>query len=428
MQYSSPARLHTLKWLLISLVMSILNPWNVLAQTNDLYLAPENVSLSDDTVVHGQAVRIYATVGNSSTNDLLGSVQFVNETTGATIGSDQAVSVIAQGTDTVFVDWKGEAGTHTIRVTVYPWENEGDDTGNNTVRFTTTVDYDYDGDGVGNAQDPNDDNDDTPDTEDAFPYDNSESKDTDGDGIGDNADPDNDNDGILDETDQMPENPNESSDADADGVGDNADTDDDNDGISDETETQETQTDPLKPDTDGDGYNDGEDAFPLDEKEWIDTDGDGIGNQADPNDDNDDLNDNEDSQPENHGPVIHIERYEETDAKTGEKFIVFDASETTDPDGDNGQLHFWWMSKDGRLIGEKAVLKLKVPLKNLMPSSLTVEDDDGETREYALSPNALNYFKLMAKVLAFCLLVVLALLLSLKYAASAKTSKKVKKS
>ena len=40
-------------------------------------------------------------------------------------------------------------------------------------------------------------------------------------------------------------------------------------------------------DDDNDGYNDTEDAFPLDLNEWIDTDGDGIGNNADPDDDGD---------------------------------------------------------------------------------------------------------------------------------------------
>ena len=34
-------------------------------------------------------------------------------------------------------------------------------------------------------------------------------------------------------------------------------------------------------DKDGDGYYDGDDAFPRDENEWFDTDGDGTGNNAD---------------------------------------------------------------------------------------------------------------------------------------------------
>jgi len=45
------------------------------------------------------------------------------------------------------------------------------------------------------------------------------------------------------------------------------------------------------PDTDGDGVMDSLDAFPNDPTEWRDADGDGIGNHADPDDDNDGLTD-----------------------------------------------------------------------------------------------------------------------------------------
>ena len=44
-------------------------------------------------------------------------------------------------------------------------------------------------------------------------------------------------------------------------------------------------------DWDGDGVVNGEDAFPYDATEWLDTDGDSIGNNTDPDDDNDDLPD-----------------------------------------------------------------------------------------------------------------------------------------
>ena len=88
------------------------------------------------------------------------------------------------------------------------------------------------------------------------------------------------------------------------------DLDDDNDGLSDiEEDTNgngafdDGETNSLDPDTDDDGYCDGPvtivdvcvavDAFPLDSSEWLDTDGDGIGNEADPDDDGDGLNDTE---------------------------------------------------------------------------------------------------------------------------------------
>ena len=73
-----------------------------------------------------------------------------------------------------------------------------------------------------------------------------------------------DGDGVPDDEDAFPDDPNETVDTDGDGVGNNADTDDDNDGLADVVETgtgeyvndQDTGTDPLNPDTDGDGVPD----------------------------------------------------------------------------------------------------------------------------------------------------------------------------
>jgi PKD repeat protein len=67
-------------------------------------------------------------------------------------------------------------------------------------------------------------------------------------------------------------------DSDSDGIYDLADYDDDDDGLSDERE-EDLDTDPLNPDSDGDSHVDGEDEFPLNEKEWIDADGDGYGDK-----------------------------------------------------------------------------------------------------------------------------------------------------
>lgn len=92
--------------------------------------------------------------------------------------------------------------------------------------------------------------------------------------IGDEDPNDFDGDGVPNAEDAFPFNPTESVDTDGDGIGNNADPDDDNDGVPDE-----------------------EDAFPLDETESVDTDGDGIGNNADPDDDNDGVPDAEDAFP-----------------------------------------------------------------------------------------------------------------------------------
>jgi len=118
---------------------------------------------------------------------------------------------------------------------------------------------DIDDDGIPNDRDPDDDNDGTPDTQDAFPLDPSEWEDKDGDLIGDRLD----------------------ADVDADGAGDDL--------------NRNGTPDHLERDIDGDGVPrceaDPWDAFPLDPKEWRDTDADGIGDHADTDDDGDGFSD-----------------------------------------------------------------------------------------------------------------------------------------
>lgn len=108
--------------------------------------------------------------------------------------------------------------------------------------------------------------------------------DSDGDGIPDETDPDDDNDGISDGNDDFPKDPTENNDNDGDGIGDNADPDDDNDGKPDGEDAFPWDPGQWKPDTDGDGTPDDEDAFPNNPGEDKDSDGDGIGDNADPDD------------------------------------------------------------------------------------------------------------------------------------------------
>lgn len=93
------------------------------------------------------------------------------------------------------------------------------------------------------------------------------------------VDRDTDGDGYIDVLDEFPSNPSEWTDFDKDGLGNNEDPDDDNDGLSDIYE-QQHGTDPLNPDSDQDGITDGKEvqlgSNPLDANE--DTDGDGYTN------------------------------------------------------------------------------------------------------------------------------------------------------
>ena len=102
------------------------------------------------------------------------------------------------------------------------------------------------------------------DVDDPFPYDPNESRDSDLDGSGDNADTDNDGDGWPDATEVVCETP----------MLDGSVFPDDNDG--------DGTCDLIDPDDDNDGWIDGEDAFPFDENEWADRNGDGVGDNGKP--------------------------------------------------------------------------------------------------------------------------------------------------
>ena len=172
---------------------------------------------------------------------------------------------------------------------------------------------DFDGDGIPNDSDPDDDNDGYDDDYDAFPLDPTEWADHDGDGTGDNADTDDDNDGVLDPDDQDPLNPfmcsdvdmdaaddcssgtfdpsNDGPDYDGDGLADIGDLDDDNDGVGDDNDCAPFDASISCIDSDEDGVDDDDDAFPDDSSEWADTDGDGVGDNADTDDDDDGWSD-----------------------------------------------------------------------------------------------------------------------------------------
>ena len=147
------------------------------------------------------------------------------------------------------------------------------------------------------------------------------------------SDDDDDNDGVSDAEDRFPFDPFEWADNDGDGIGNNADTDDDNDGFADDDDFCPLNfTFPgSNVDDDGDGFGNDCDAFIEDSAEWLDTDTDFIGNNADTDDDGDNIPDDQDA-----FPLDFTEHADSDGDGVGDFADAFpaDAGETKDSDGD----------------------------------------------------------------------------------------------
>jgi hypothetical protein len=307
----------------------------------DLHLTDENLSLihDNDPPLDGDDITINMTIqnlGGAGASNFL--VNFSLDSEENVIDS-QTISLNAQEVETVTATWPAEVGEHTFFVTADPTdiiiEAQED---NNLASVQIFVDGDFDNDGIGNISDRDDDNDgytdgtervegtnpldpsskpadndgdfipdstDFDDDNDGYgddlesslgtdPFDNSSVPDDfDGDFIPDVMDPDTDNDGVLNETDMFPFDCSEWLDTDLDGTGDNADSDDDADSIPDTEDKYPLDTDNDGLDNDFDWDDDADGILDWEDTYLLDTDNDGQRNDVDTDDDGDGLSDSE---------------------------------------------------------------------------------------------------------------------------------------
>ena len=129
------------------------------------------------------------------------------------------------------------------------------------------------------------------------------------------------------------------------------------------------------PDSDNDGYNDSVDAFPYDSSEWLDTDGDGVGN-------NSDLDDDDDGMPDAWETLYGLDPLDSSDANDdldGDGVSNLDEHDNgTDPSQVPGN-----MAPDQPVLAEPANGAVGV---DLMPMLMTeaFSDSDGDAYDRTL--------------------------------------------
>lgn len=152
---------------------------------------PTNIWYSQESFFAGDKVRIYTVIFNGSTEDLVGTVEFLSN--GVSVGTtDFSLAGGGRARD-VWVDWTAEEGKHVIAARIAEVSVVGKNgkkrlitlANAETGKSERTIDFDTDGDNIGNINDLDDDNDSIPDIDEIRNGTDPLKKDTDGDGTGD---------------------------------------------------------------------------------------------------------------------------------------------------------------------------------------------------------------------------------------------------
>ena len=151
---------------------------------------PSNIWYSKDVFFAGDKVRIYTVIFNGSTQDLTGIVEFLDN--GSPIGKTNFSLSSGGRVQDVWIDWIASQGAHVVTARLMNVIADGKN-GKQQVLLDNTeagksdriVDLDTDGDGIGNADDPDDDNYGIPDVEELRNGTDPLKKDTNGNGISD---------------------------------------------------------------------------------------------------------------------------------------------------------------------------------------------------------------------------------------------------
>lgn len=151
---------------------------------------PSNIWYSQEPIFAGDKVRIYTIVFNGSGYDLSGAVEFYDN--GSLIGSTSFALSSGGRVRDLWVDWVAKEGKHTITAKIA--KTVADQSGKKvpvilenieTGKSERTIEYDTDGDDIGNTEDADDDGDGVSDVDEIKNSTNPLVKDSDGDGVSD---------------------------------------------------------------------------------------------------------------------------------------------------------------------------------------------------------------------------------------------------